>query len=229
MMMIKILLICVSFISVVELAQVSSKIRHTNLYYDSKDGLFTGDFFQKNTYIDTLLTPVKSRTAYLKILAENNVSCTGDWCVNGDFQKSPDNSLDYYQVEHIIDLKNSVYEDDDPCKKILGNLIMAYGKWNNQVGKLSWLNVEREKREIYGDFIVDSALLSIEMCKRNSTLYSNSNSNNDHDNNFLTATVTVTFIVVSLLCVTGFIIAFICKKIKERREENTMYISMDTV
>lgn len=40
---------------------------------------------------------------------------------------------------------------------------MAYGLWNNQIGKLSWPNVKNEKKEIY-DRIFDRALQNVVNC-----------------------------------------------------------------
>jgi hypothetical protein len=65
-------------------------------------------------------------------------------------------------VEHILDKANSVLPN--ASKGVVGNLVMAYGKWNQELGQLNWTNVEREKREIYGDWLVDQALLNVEWC-----------------------------------------------------------------
>jgi hypothetical protein len=41
---------------------------------------------------------------------------------------------------------------------------MAYNKWNSEIGQLQWDYVEVEKREIYGNNIMDSALANIKEC-----------------------------------------------------------------
>ncbi|CAK7994859.1 Hypothetical protein POVR1_LOCUS377 [uncultured virus] len=68
------------------------------------------------------------------------------------------------EVEHIIDSTNGPSELIDCDKNIRGNLIIARGTWNNQVGKLCWTHAEAEKRKVYGDVIVDFAYASVNEC-----------------------------------------------------------------
>lgn len=68
------------------------------------------------------------------------------------------------QVEHIVDTNNGPNYLSSCPKDILGNLVMATGQWNQQIGQLCWKYVEREKRLVYGDEIVDYALSAVADC-----------------------------------------------------------------
>ena len=84
---------------------------------------------------------ISTRTQYISELSY--LSCTGIWC-NGNFGTNPQRQQ--YEMEHIID-RNGVTE----CPTdILGNLVMAYGQWNNQVGQLNPGGVASEKWNVYG-------------------------------------------------------------------------------
>lgn len=41
---------------------------------------------------------------------------------------------------------------------------MAYGRWNQEIGRMNCTRVEIEKREIYENDIVNQALLNIQFC-----------------------------------------------------------------
>jgi hypothetical protein len=91
-----------------------------------------------------ICTVIPDRRAYLAKLAARGVTCNGQWC-NGNF--GTNNRREDYEMEHIID-RNGVTS----CPtNILGNLVMAYGRWNNQVGQLNPQGVAREKTQVYGN------------------------------------------------------------------------------
>lgn len=98
----------------------------------------------------------KSRERFIGMLLVRNVSCDASWCVNTtSFACSPGN-YNCPQVEHIIDQNQAGSEFDGFDKCILGNMIMAYGKWNNHVGTMSgfkqnWTAISHEKRQVYGE------------------------------------------------------------------------------
>jgi hypothetical protein len=148
----------------------SSPLKHTSLYYEWKAGRFQQeDFFQRNTYIGALphidpCTPMK-KDAYVSLLKKNGITCNGKWCVDGEWKCSWGNSEDCYNLEHIIDTKNSDPEFGPEYKKdIVGNYIFAYGKWNQQNGRLKdWENIKNEKLEIYGD-IFGHAWRAVRLC-----------------------------------------------------------------
>jgi hypothetical protein len=121
---------------------------------------------QKNTYggnFDDKCMELgeEYREKYINILKNHNINCQGKWCVHGTYSCKGVES-ECYQVEHIVDRKNTPYKD---CgTNILGNVIMAYGLWNRQVGQLCWENVYAEKKEIYGEDIVCQAIRNIVSC-----------------------------------------------------------------
>src|ERR1044071_832591 len=55
-----------------------------------------------------------------------------------------------YEVEHIIDHKNSEPTLLHCNKDIRGNMVLADAVWNKQVGQLCWDNVKKEKSLVYG-------------------------------------------------------------------------------
>ena len=68
------------------------------------------------------------------------------------------------QVEHIVDSNNGPESLAQCSKNIRGNLAIAIGTWNNQVGQMCWKDVEAEKRKVYGNEVVDYALESVRIC-----------------------------------------------------------------
>ncbi len=149
-------------------ARTSSTREHTETYRQWKEGNFHFNFFLTDTFLQehrcTALSEdgTERRKQYLKLLQDNDIPCSGDWCIDDKFKCQRGNSQSCYNLEHIIDISNSMLEHQN--KNIVGNIIMAYGKWNQQVGQLVWQNVEIEKREIYGNDIVNRAMLNIQYC-----------------------------------------------------------------
>jgi hypothetical protein len=90
-----------------------------------------------------ICTVIPNRRAYLSKLSDRGVSCSGMWCNDGF---GTNNRREDYEMEHIIDRNGMTSCPTD----ILGNLVMAYGRWNNQVGQLNPQGVSREKSEVYG-------------------------------------------------------------------------------
>jgi hypothetical protein len=154
---------------------MKTKNEHTETYYNWKEGIFTNNFFLPNTFITNIIDPNDlttickpyTRTKYVNFLRNNNIDCSGSWCIDDEFSCLVDGKLvlDCYQGEHIIDRRDSIPEFAEDDKNIFGNIVMAYGWWNNQIGRLSWDRTEAEKREIYGELIVDKAIENIRKCK----------------------------------------------------------------
>jgi hypothetical protein len=78
------------------------------------------------------------------------------------------------QIEHIVDTSNGPDHLKLCNKNIRGNLIVAIGIWNNQVGQLCWKDVEGEKRSVYGNTIFDYTLESVRICCELSTISNDS-------------------------------------------------------
>lgn len=148
-------LIVVMFITIVHGAREECGQSHTLVYDEWKRGAFTGNFFVLDTYLpntedDALSCKEYSRDEYRNYI-KDTVPCTGNWCRNNEFRcQSGFIDRECYHVEHIIDVKNSLGPNGDPAKNIKGNYIMAYSRWNMELGKLCWEDVAAEKAEIYG-------------------------------------------------------------------------------
>lgn len=105
------------------------------------------DLFDAGTFLPSIgydaCTPLTNQQ-YRALLGSLRVGCTGAWCVNGTFSCK---QSDCYEVEHIIDRANS---HNNCGRDIAGNMIMAYSRWNHQLGALSWQDVREEKSRVYG-------------------------------------------------------------------------------
>ena len=132
-------------------------------------------------------------------------------CINSWKYNSISNS---YQVEHIIDKSNTPY---DNCNTdITGNIIMAYGLWNQKIGQLCWNDVVKEKKVVYGDEILCSAIKNVIHCSQNNIKYINCNTsipeycvnmNYDLSNSNI---IKVIFVILFAICL-GFFVFFIVK------------------
>lgn len=78
------------------------------------------------------------------------LSCTGEWCYNDKYNDKwgckVGDSKNCYNVEHIIPKANSIAELNGCSVDIQGNLIMAYGAWNQALRNEYY----GEKTIIYG-------------------------------------------------------------------------------
>lgn len=137
---------------------------HTEIYTKWINGDFNETLFLPTTFIqdETLICQPVTRSSYIQLLQTLNIQCSGSWCIDGEFKCKNNNNC--YHVEHIIDMQESLPDVSSMSKNIIGNVIMAYGQWNVQIGNMKWINVEREKRQVYGDKIVDRAIYNIEKC-----------------------------------------------------------------
>lgn len=142
--------------------------KNTPIYEQYKLGLFKDTIYLQNTYLGYDLNPcerITDRRKYVKILEEQGIKCSGSWCdLNGGFSCKT-SMANCYNMEHIIDSRNSLSElGEEYDRDILGNLVMAYSKWNQQVGNLpSWNEIKQEKREVYGD-IFEKAMFNVKYC-----------------------------------------------------------------
>lgn len=160
----------------------NSPVTHTDIYQKWKAGNFTKTLFLPDTYLPFDSYPmnrdvacqklsddqIQLRRQYVNLLKQAGINCTVDWCINGQFYCGS-SSAECYQVEHIIDKVNSDPELDGLDVNIVGNLVMAYSKWNQQVGQLKWDNVVAEKQEIYTTFLFQKARHFVLTCNQPST------------------------------------------------------------
>lgn len=130
--------------------------------YDTMKG-HESDYIQFNTFFGQqnkcLELGYTYRNKYIDLLESNGINCTGNYCAYGGFdcQKRP-----CYEVEHIVDLTNTPYQNCNP--NILGNVIMAYDKWNRQVGQMCWKYVQNEKMAVYGRKLFCEAVMNVIDC-----------------------------------------------------------------
>lgn len=123
-----------------------------------------GYYFIPETFINIdVCTHIDNRAEFLALLAEKNIQCGSRyWCIDNKFLTNEAHNRNYYELEHIIDRSNMEYGDCDTS--IIGNLIMAYGVWNNQVGQLNWNAVKKEKALVYGNIFSQAERNVITCC-----------------------------------------------------------------
>ena len=188
---------------------------HTKSYLKFKNE--REDFlFLKNTYAPVdICKPYKGRKNFINTLPE----CVGEWCNNGAGANGYKctNKNQCYQVEHIIDKNGVTDEYLNSCNKdIYGNLVMAYGRWNSEIGQRPWHMVRQEKQEIYKDIFRKAEEAVLECCME---------SKNGLDMKMLIgAAVIITFLIITII----ILIIIIFKK----NQQKTVYIDnylMDSV
>jgi hypothetical protein len=161
--------------------------KHTDIYNKYKAGNFNQTIFLSNTYLgfNKMFDPCQQidRKKFIKILVDNNIACSGSWCVDNNYKCLKGKTDSCYHCEHIIDKKNSESEYSGYNKDILGNVIMAYGRWNMQIGQLSWRDIKEEKREIYGTKIFNQAEYYVKYCSNKTNNYYYDNYDEDQEYN----------------------------------------------
>lgn len=136
--------------------------QHTTVFTDwmnnktrSNESMFIKNTFGSNDPCRKYTT----RKTYIQYLKDNNITCTGPLCT--------DNSFGYLtDIEHIIDLKNSILPNYD--RNIYGNIILANMKWNREMGSKGWNIIQTEKSIVYGE-IFNLAIENIIKCNQNET------------------------------------------------------------
>ena len=129
---------------------------HTDIYNQYNYTNELSKLYLPDTYLPYhTIDPCKqytNRNEYINTLLNNSIYCSGIWCVNNEYS-CKDVGNDCWQVEHIYDKKNSILSNKDYNVNIYGNIVMAYGKWNAQIGQRIWSIVEKEKTDVYGDIM----------------------------------------------------------------------------
>ena len=153
--------------------------QHTEVYLKYKRGEISREMmFQSNTFLtgDTSgphgvrflrCKPYKSRREYISLLNERGIGCRSR--CEGDKYSCKNNHTECWHVEHIYDQKNSPLVDSDV--DIYGNLVMAYGKWNMQMGSKGWWVVQVEKSDVYGGRVFNQSRDNIIKCRRESNAF----------------------------------------------------------
>lgn len=86
-------------------------------------------YFDPNTHINSGLAITNQN---YKNFIQDNIQCTGKWCVNGKWIRNI-SSESYYEVQHIIPIKNNIVELTNCSLNLMCNLIMANNVWNRQL------------------------------------------------------------------------------------------------
>lgn len=154
--MLKQILVLLSLLALVELSKINGKQKATSIGNTYKPT----ELFMKSSFTTTdICKKFTSRKTFINYLLSNDIYCSGIWC-NGNYVYKQ--SSDSYEIEHIIELKNSELNTYD--KNIYGNILLAYGTWNRQLGNLNWTYGKQEKIRVYGKDIVEQAIKNIKIC-----------------------------------------------------------------
>lgn len=126
-----------------------------NRFYDPRT-------FGMNIYLDPC-----QRTAnpHFRTFVNANVECKGLWCIDEAFKCPSGDSRFCYNVEHIIDTNGGEFLPNQT--NIAGNLVMAWGRWNQELGTLarkSYADAQGEKSLVYGSDAVIRAKSWIRKC-----------------------------------------------------------------
>lgn len=94
--------------------------------------------------------------------------CQGLWCQDAMFKCPPGDSRACYNVEHIIDQNGKEFPPE--LTNIAGNMVMAWGQWNQENGRLAQRNyqaAQQEKVQVYSKERVANAKALITKCASN--------------------------------------------------------------
>ncbi len=123
---------------------------HTKYYNQNWTGNNTKLFFDSRTFgIDLYFNPceIVTNTQYREYI-NRVILCNETWCVNNKYYCPSYTSRNCYEVEHIYDINRPEYSK---YRNIIGNRVMAWGKWNGALGLLSYNDSLNEKYDIYGE------------------------------------------------------------------------------
>lgn len=152
---------------------VSEEYPHTAVYINrnaTKLGNKDYFYFDVRTFGSDFSEEVQCKTVYetsnqpFRNYISQRFDCDGEWCNDGWHCTVP---MECYEVEHIIDKNGPEFTNQFCNKNVFGNLVMAYGRWNRQLGNLQNKNYKyslNEKREIYNEERLNMARAIIERC-----------------------------------------------------------------
>jgi len=228
---------------------VLSQDPHTD-QYNKFQSCELDKLFIQNTYGGLFNDPCQQMYSqkFKQMLVNNNVSCDASWCLEKD-----DYGCQYAgnrlcpNTEHIIDLNQAGSDYNNCDKNILGNMIIAYGQWNYEVGtgssfKSNWENIKREKTEVYQD-IFNMADFYVRNCNcdgnnknlESTTIYhaidtkscNNDNKNSDNDEDIIILLILL-FCVICILTIIGGKRMFPNKN-NQDDEENPDNVELDEI
>jgi hypothetical protein len=139
----------------------------TKIFQEHNEYNANSFYFVKESY-SAGEDPYKSNSINNQLFRNTVISklkCNYKHCINNEWKCDATNQ-ECYHVEHIIPTGHNIPELLGCDVNIFGNLIMAYGKWNNQLSN----KYLAEKRIIYGE-IFDKAYYNIYYnCKKQPTI-----------------------------------------------------------
>lgn len=128
---------------------------NTNSYF------FHPDTFGLNIYPDPC-TKVTKRSDFIKQINLELDMCEGQWCIDESFKCRFGDSRNCYNMEHIIDTNGGEFPSNQT--NIAANLVMAWGSWNQALGRLAYIDSQNEKITVYGQDAVMQAKEWIRNC-----------------------------------------------------------------
>jgi len=135
-------------------------IYSTKIYDDFWDNNAQYDFYDPRTFGINIYkdpcTPITYNTKF-RTYVSKHIKCIGKWCLNKEWKcpkntKNSNHNANCYHVEHIIDIKGPEFKDNYNAKQIAGNMVMAWGRWNAQIGSANknYNVTSNEKAKVYG-------------------------------------------------------------------------------
>lgn len=144
---------------------------HTAVFTEHGSSNENNYYFVNKTYGRNLgieICTVNEGTKSFRNVLNKQMPCNGAHCqpnASTSWGCLKNNSQECYNVEHIIPVKHNISELLDCNANIYGNLIMAYGLWNQQLGNTHYA----EKKLIYGN-VFDEAYKAVYWCCKNHTV-----------------------------------------------------------
>lgn len=128
-------------------------------------------FFVSTTFGHTLPNKceIVTNSGYRQMM-NDKMTCVGEHCVDQKFGCLIGNSRDCYNVEHIIDdaLSQRYICKSDTCNaNIVGNRVMSWGLWNQEIGTLGGNDqyfAFDEKNTVYGQSNIKEVVRAMESC-----------------------------------------------------------------
>ena len=164
------------------------------LYYSQFNGSNSHLFYNNNTFgvdLSRLFGDpclIISNAEYRRML-NKFIPCTETLCLNGTFNCPKSVISNCYHVEHIYDTRDNNLSD------IVVNRVMAWGKWNMALGRLSYNDSLQEKTEIYGSELMEQVYIQLLKCQQKSSR------NNTFGYTIILVSVILGIALVLLICI----------------------------
>ena len=143
---------------------------HTKEYIDNweNNGNKNYLFYDEETFGIDLFSnscEIMTKAKFRKYL-NRDVNCIGEWCsIDDKYNCEIYNNKNCYNVEHIIDNKGPEFVDCN--KNIVGNYVMAWGRWNQNLGLIAnrdYNSSTHEKGIVYGEELMEKVRNKFKEC-----------------------------------------------------------------